>query len=152
MRVSVRSMIVGVALAAMGGVLPLHGQAVHTATDTLMVFAPADMGKTFRLVTAGSWVEGTLLGAQVGRMHLDTPSGERWLDVAPGDSLWVLGNPKRRGALIGGAVGLGLTAGVCIETFDECGLEVGIGVLTPFFALMGAGIGSLMDPWRLVFP
>ena len=85
-------------------------------------------------------------------MLLRTTSGEQWVDVLPGDSLWVLGNPKRRGALIGGAVGLGLTMGICIETFDECGLEVGIGVVTPLFALIGAAVGSLIDPWRLVFP
>ena len=59
---------------------------------------------------------------------------------------------KKSGAVAGAVAGLALTAGFCIETWDECGLDVGLLVITPLFALIGAGFGSTQPTWIPVWP
>jgi len=74
---------------------------------------------------------------------------------------WLKGNSKRGkhaliGAGVGGAIGLGVGAAVdadCSKNSIICTGNRGKGILTPVFALMGAGVGALLPAhgWQEVY-
>lgn len=119
--------------------------------DPTRVLTSAHMGRPLRIFTEGATIEGTLRDVSNGSIVLATRTSDMRVSLAPTDSLWVRRRSTRNGALIGAAVGLGLTAGLCLESWDECGLEVGLGVISPLLALVGAGIGSFWS-WQRLWP
>ncbi len=105
-----------------------------------------------RVSTPDRRADGILVRVGQSRVTVVRDPGTLTVDLTPSDSLWVRGDAKRGGAMIGGAIGLGLVMLSCGQSFDECGLDVGLGIVTPALALLGAGIGSSIGRWRLLVP
>ena len=94
-----------------------------------------------------------VLQALIGpRLMLATDSAQVAFDLTQVDSLWIQSTGKRNGSLIGMSAGLALTTLSCAQTFDECGLDAGLLIITPALALFGAGVGSMITGWRLLYP
>ncbi|MDH3223801.1 MAG: hypothetical protein OEO23_08795 [Gemmatimonadota bacterium] len=145
--------LTGIALlvSGLGWTPPLAGQAAETTAQP-SILSPDLVGQFVRVVTPARSVDGTLQQVFPASVVLGSVSGDVQVSLGPGDSVWVRGNRARSGAWTGAAAGVALTAAFCIETFDECGLDVGLLVVTPFFALIGAGFGSLREAWTRVLP
>ncbi|NNF27899.1 MAG: hypothetical protein HKN73_11810 [Gemmatimonadetes bacterium] len=110
------------------------------------------LGRQLRVTGPGTSAAGTLRAVHPQSLLLSMDAGNRTVLVRPSDTVWVLGSHKRGGAIAGALAGIALTAGFCIEAFDECGLDVGLLVITPLLALAGAGFGSLRPRWERVLP
>ena len=113
---------------------------------------PDLLGRTVRVTGPATMVSGTLEAVHRQSLILSVEESDRTVFVGPTDAVWLLGNRKRSGAIAGALTGVALTAGFCIETFDECGLDVGLLVITPLFALAGAGFGSFRPMWEKIVP
>ncbi len=142
---------IGLLLSAIGSTIPLAGQATN-ATPHPTILSTDLVGEFVRIVTPARSVDGSLQEVYDETVVIRTGSLDVRVPLGPGDSVWVRGNRKRSGAWAGAAAGVALTAAFCIETFDECGLDVGLLVVTPVFALIGAGLGSLQEAWTRVLP
>ena len=113
---------------------------------------PDLVGRTVRVTGPGTSSSGTLQAVHAQSLLLSAGTGKLTVLVGPSDAVWVERSHSRKGAIAGALTGLALTAGFCIETFDECGLDRGLLVITPLFALVGAGFGSLRPAWERVLP
>ena len=131
---------------------PLDAQSTGSARDLDSVLVSSDVGRRVRVGTGLSFVEGSLVEFGARTLELRSESGDHRIELGPGDSLWAAVDAKRTGALVGALAGVVLTAGFCLETFDECGLDVGLLIVTPALALIGAGIGAQLTSWRPLIP
>ncbi len=130
----------------------LQAQSGSGEQDLASVLAGLEAGVVLRVATPRGLTEGILTSSSQLALLLETAEGSIEVALSPADSLWVQGDARTGGALIGGALGLGLVALSCGQTLDECGLDVGLAIVTPALALLGAGIGSSILKWRLVNP
>ena len=145
-----RLAIVGLLMGLGVPTAPMGAQSTGSSSDLTTVLSRTDVGQRLRAGTSPTLVEGSLVDFGPGFLELRTASGLHRVDFGPGDSLWTAVDAKRMGALVGALAGVGLTAGFCIETFDECGLDVGLLIVTPALALIGAAVGAQLTSWRLL--
>jgi len=136
------------------GLLASGAQGQVTAREAVLreTVAELDSAAVIRIRAGVDQVDGVLRGLIGSRMMLATDSAEVTFSVAQLDSLWIQSTGKRTGGLIGIGAGLGLTTLSCAQTLDECGLDAGLLIITPALALLGAGIGSIITRWRLLYP
>ncbi len=87
-----------------------------------------------------------------GALHLRTEGGTAVIPLSAIDTLWVRDRSTRRGFLVGALLGTAVVAGVCIETFDECGLFPGIPVAPLVLGGFGAVAGHLIRRWDRWYP
>ena len=130
----------------------------------------ARAGQNVRIdVTQIGRFEGRLLGADEGMLTLDRNGGPARFQLADLERLWVRGSRSTgRGARIGALVagGIGIAFGFwlagevshCDAYEPEPCIPKGVGaalggvVFAAGGAVLGAGIGFAIRPWRLVFP
>lgn len=143
-------MLVLAGVVGIGAPASLEAQDAGKPVDLSTVLSRSDVGTYLRAGTRSSFVEGFLVDFAGVTLELRNASGLHRVDLGPGEHLWAAVDAKRTGALVGALAGVALTAGFCLETFDECGLDVGLLVVTPALALIGAGIGAQLTAWRIL--
>lgn len=141
------------AAATSGPLRAQHGwdpRAQTAPPDTARVLP--EVGRRVRFVAGSERGTGHLRAVTEGELVIADRS--RVFRVRPTflDSLWVYEDARRTGALIGAGLGVGSTAYVCLRESDECGLDVGLLIVMPILALIGAGIGYVAGHWVPLIP
>ncbi len=135
------------------------GDAQTPAAPDTQTFAGWKVGRLIRITGPHLVVRsGSFLGARYGSLWFNTQPATA-VPLAGIDSVWVGRRYGKQGALVGMVLGALIARAVishqtCTGSFDQC---IGSGTGTFFLgaiggAALGAGIGSGIKSWSLVYP